>query len=105
MAKDMMSELVDELFDRVDDLTDEEGDVFDVLSEHTDDFPPDFFMKKTVEELNKHFGGHDDMKVTEKVRLALHAKQTLDNLMDELAGAMGDLPETEDDDEDEDDEE
>jgi len=41
------------------------------------DYPEDFF-EQSVDELNKHFGGHGDMVITENVRKALDAAHKWD---------------------------
>ena len=80
MAKDI-SDIVNE---RMDALTDDELDVVNIIYDYLDTLPSDFF-KQSVEALNKHFGGHDNMVVTENVRAYLDAcKQELDEI-DEIA--------------------
>ena len=79
MAKDI-SDVVNELMDK---LTDDELDVVNIIYDYIDTLPSDFF-KQSVEALNKHFGGHDNLVVTENVRKYLDAcKQELDEI-DEL---------------------
>lgn len=87
-------------------FSDKEGEVFDTIVEYLDTLPQGFFAEHSLEELNKHFGGHDDMVVTEKVRKALDAQQKCEAFMDDMLDGYDDLPETdEDDDIDEDEEE
>ena len=78
-------------------LSKEEEEVFDILIDYLDTLPPGFFEKNSVEELNKHFGGHDDMMVTEKVRRALDAQQKMELILDEMAEIYDDLPEEDED--------
>lgn len=47
-------------------------------------FPLDFFEKRTVDELNEWFGGHDDVMLTENVRAYLHYYNILDKYLNEL---------------------
>ncbi len=82
-------------------FTPAEMEVFETLLDYTETLPEGFFSDKTLEELNEHFGGHDDMVVTEKVRTALDKQQMVDLMMDAMMQIYDDLPE---DDEDEDEE-
>ena len=80
MAKTTMA-LVGELGDK---LTDDELDVVNILDDYIDTLPSDFF-KQSVEALNKHFGGHGRLVVTENVRKYMDTyKRALDEI-DEIA--------------------
>lgn len=80
MAKDI-SDVVNELMDK---LTDDELDVVNIIYDYIDTLPSDFF-KQSVDALNKHFGGHGKLVVTENVRKYLDAcKRELDEI-DEIA--------------------
>ena len=79
--------------------TAKEGEVFDIIIEYLDTLPPGFFVNHTLEELNRHFGGHGDMVVTENVRKALDAQQRCELMMDEMIEIYDSLAETDEDDE------
>lgn len=98
-----LTKLAAEAKKRVNALSDAELDVFDAIVDYLDTLPEGFFEDNSVEELNKHFGGHDDVKVTENVRAALDAQQRFEYMLDCLNEEFDDLPEREDDDDDEDD--
>ena len=51
-------------------LTEEELEVFDIIAEHIDEVPLALFQK-SLDEINKFYGGHDDMMVNENIRLAM----------------------------------
>ena len=74
-------------------LSPAETEVFDTIIDYLDTLPEGFFEDNSVDELNKHFGGHDDMVVTEKVRKALDAQQKLEAMFDAMAEVIGELPE------------
>lgn len=82
-------------------LTPAETEVFDIIIDYLDTLPEDFFETNTVEELNKHFGGHDDKVVTENVRKALDLQKKFEDMLDEMADVVGELPEEDPDDEEE----
>jgi hypothetical protein len=83
MAKKRIGQIVNEIGAK---LTPTESKVASIIYDYIDTLPSDFF-KKSVDELNKHFGGHDDMVVTENVRKYLDAcKRELDEI-DAIADA------------------
>ena len=86
----------DELFRA---LSADEKEVYNVLIDYVDTLPEGFFVDNSVDELNAHFGGHDDMVVTENVRQALDAAQEMLLMLDDMAGIYGDLPEGDDEEE------
>lgn len=77
------------------EMTDSERKVYETIGDTLldGDYPEDYFRKASLEEINKRFGRHCDMVVTERVR------QSLAFLLDEAEwfhGAMevwDDLPE------------
>lgn len=74
-------------------LSPAEEEVFNIIIDYLDTLPDGFFEENSVEQLNKHFGGHDDMVVTEKVRRALDAQQKFEAMLDAMGDVVGDLPE------------
>lgn len=82
-------------------LTPTETEVFETILDYLDTLPGDFFESNTVDELNKHFGGHDDMVVTENVRNALDLQKKFEDTLDEMADVVGELPEDDPEDEEE----
>ena len=65
-----MDRLMEEYWNEMDE---KERQVYEVICDSIleTDYPPCFFDEHTTQELNAHFGGHDDMIITEKVRCAL----------------------------------
>lgn len=77
-------------------LSPDEEKVFDVIIDYLDTLPDGFFEDNSVDQLNEHFGGHDNMMITEKVRAALNAQQRVERMMDALGDVYDDLPEEDD---------
>jgi hypothetical protein len=61
-------------------LNSDESEVASIIYDYLETLPPDFF-KQSVDALNEHFGGHDNMMVTENVRQYLDAcRQELEEI-------------------------
>lgn len=75
-------------------LNDAEKAVYEELVdlETMEKLPPDFFKNKSVDELNKHFGGHDNMVITEKLKEALDGIRCEVERLAELAEMFPKLP-------------
>lgn len=74
-------------------LSDDEKEVYNTILDYLDTLPEDFFSDNSVEQLNKHFGGHDEFVVTENVRRALDASQKLELMLEAMADVVSELPE------------
>ncbi len=90
-----VEELAKDCANKIKALSREETEVFDIIIDYLDTLPVGFFEEKSVDELNRHFGGHGKKAVTENVRLALDAQQKLEAMFDAMADVYGDLPEEE----------
>lgn len=88
--------MVDETYDR---LSDKEKEVFKIIAKYIDTFPEGYFEKATIEDMNAHFGGHDDMVVTEAVAEALDCFQVFSILVNEEFDALIEAGEEDDEEE------
>lgn len=90
--------LAEESANAIKALSDKETEVFNIIIDYLDTLPEGFF-EQSVDKLNKHFGGHDDMMVTENVRKALDAQQKFECMLDEMSELFGELPEEDEEEE------
>ena len=80
-----MDKLADICSARIKALTEQETEVFDILLDYLDTLPENFFENSTLAQINEHFEGHDNIVVTENVRLALDAQQKLEFMIEDMA--------------------
>ena len=71
-------------------MTDAENEVLDILCDVIDTFPPEFFKSKSVDELNKHFGGEGDLVVTTRVKQYMELFQDQQVITNEMIGIFAD---------------
>ena len=96
-----IDQLLDMAVEAENKLTPEEKVVYDAIMPYTETLPSDFFESNTVEQLNAHFGGHDDVVLTENVRKALDLEKKYEDTLDEIIDVYGELPEEDPEDEEE----
>lgn len=95
-----LEEMVKDTAKKVKALSPAETEVFNTIIDYLDTLPEDFF-KQSVKALNEHFGGHDDMVVTEAVRSALDGQMQCERMLDAMADLYDSLPEEDEEDEEE----
>ena len=92
-----MSEIVKLIGREANALSEMEEEVAFKIADYIDEHkvPRDIFGK-SLDEINEWFGGHDNVMVTEQVRLFLEDYTKMSDIFDEMADDLGSMVETDD---------